>query len=570
MPVSMGGRLSSVIDIRTKKGNDRKFQAWGNSGLISSKIGIEGPIKKEKSSYLISTRASRIKWFFENGIDDLKKLNFYDFTAKLNFNLNAKNNLYFSTYVGEDNYFADNSGLEWSNTAASIRWNHIFGSRIFMNTTVAASSYDYFLHTDVANNTKWKSHIANLNIKGNFTYFINPANVLTFGIGFNGYNFNPGNLTSDNPDIQPPLVSIKNAFETNIYIGHEAKLSDRFDIRYGFRITSLTNAGDAFEFVYDENYEPVDTLFYKQGENYNQYGNIEPRLSMNYRLTNSSNLKFSYSRNVQNVHLISNSISPFTSLEVWQPSGPNIKPQIGDQVALGYSKSFEKTGLVLSIETYYKYMQNQIDYEAHAETLLNPLIDGELRFGKGRSSGIEFLLKKEQGRLRGWVGYTLSKATRQFDEINDGKSYRAYYDRPHEINIVASYDLTTRLNIGLNWTYYTGSPYSEPIAFYKFNGLEAPIYGDKNNARLPDYHRMDFSLTYQLNKKENNWWRHDVSFSLYNIYGRKNTLFINYNKVESSDDTFKIPANLFNAERVSTQYFLFRFTPSLTYNFRLN
>lgn len=570
MPASLGGRLSSVIDIRTKKGNDRKFQAWGNSGLISSKIGIEGPIRKEKSSYLISARASRIKWIFNNLILDLKKLKFYDLTAKLNFTFNNKNNLFFSVYKGEDNFFAENIGIEWSNQAACLRWNHVFGNKLFMNTTIAASSYDYYFHTDVRSNTKWKSHIANLNIKGDFIYFINPNNVLSFGIGFNGYNFNPGNLTSDDPEIRPPLVSIKNAFENNIYISHEAKLSDRLDIRYGFRLTSFNNQGDAFEFVYDDNYEPIDTLFYKQGENYNNYGNLEPRLSLNYQLTNSSSLKFSYTRNVQNVHLISNSISPFTSLEVWQPSGPNIKPQISDQAGFGYSKSLEKSGLVLSVETYYKFLQNQIDYEPHAETLLNPLIDGELRFGEGRSSGIEFQLKKEQGRLRGWIAYTASKATRTFDEINNGQEYNAFYDRPHEINLVTSYDLTLRLNIGLNWTYYTGSPYSEPIGFFKFNGLEAPIYGEKNNARLPDYHRLDVAFTYKLNKKPTNWWRHDLSFSLYNIYGRKNTLFVNYNKTETEDHNFRIPSNLFNAERVSTQYFLFRFTPSLTYNFQFN
>ncbi len=569
MPSSLGGRLSSVVDIRTKKGNDKKTQVWGNVGLLSTKLGVEGPIKKDQSSFLVSGRLSRIKWLFDSEIDDLKQLYFYDVTAKLNFKLSDRDKIYFSAYSGTDKYFADNSGIEWSNLAGTFQWNHIVNERLFLNTTVAASSYDYFLHTDVENNTKWKSRIANLNIKGDFTYFKKPENIITFGMAINGHNFNPGNLTTDDPDVQPPLVSIKNAFEGVLYGQQELKIGDRWGLKYGLRLTSWTNQGASFEFQFDENKNVTDTLFYEVGEDYNQYGNAEPRLGLSYFINDQASIRLSYARTVQNLHLITNSISPFTSLEVWLPSSINIKPQIADQLTLGYQKYWPETGLSFSAETYFKKMYNQIDYEPHAETLLNTLVENELLFGDAEAYGSEFVLKKEQGRLRGWFGYTYSRAIRTFEDINDGKSYNAFYDRPHEINTVIAYDLSRKVKLGANWIYYTGSPYTAPIGFFKFNDQEAPVYGEKNNARLPDYHRLDFSATLTLNKTGNTKFHHDLSLSFYNLYGRKNTVFINYNKTETAENTFNIPSNLLENNRVTSQFYLFRFTPSLTYNFRI-
>ncbi len=569
MPASMGGRLSSVVDIRTKKGNDKKVQVWGNSGLISSKFGIEGPLKKDKSSFLVSGRLSRIRWFLKNEIDKVKQLYFYDLTAKLNFKINQRDKIFFSAYSGSDRFFVENYGIEWANLAGTFGWNHIINKKLFVNTTIAASSYDYFLHTDVTTNTRWKSRIANLTIKGDFTYFKKPDNVWLFGAAINGHNFNPGNLSTDDPNVQPPLVSIKNAFETVLYGQHEVKLNSNWALKYGLRITSWENQGGSFEFEFDEDKNVQDTLFFNPGQSYSEYGNIEPRLGLKYFASANSALKLSFSRNVQNLHLITNSISPFTSLEVWLPSSLNIKPQISNQVVVGYSQQWPDKGLNFTAEGYYKKMYNQIDYQPHAETLLNPLLEGELLFGEARAYGLELMLKKPQGRLRGWMGYTYSRAKRTFEEINNGKSFNAFYDRPHEIDIVGSYDITPRINAGLNWIYYTGSPYSSPISFYYYNGLEVPIYGEKNNSRLPDYHRLDVSFNFKLNKPSNNKFNHDLTLSFYNIYGRKNTLFINYNKIEDINGDLKIPSNLLENNRVTSQTYLFRFTPSLTYNFRI-
>lgn len=568
MPANLGGRLSSIIDIRTKKGNDQRMEVWGNAGLISTKLGIEGPIKKGESSFLVSGRASRIKWLFQEGIDDLKKLNFYDLTAKLNFKTSARDNIYISTYAGEDNYFVDNFGIEWSNLAGSILWNRILKDNLFMNTTLAGSTYEYFLTTDAANKTRWKSRIATVSLKSDFTFFQNSNSTIDFGGELNGYNFNPGNLTTDDPEVIPPLVSVKNSLELVLYGSHNARINEHFGVEYGLRLSSWNNQGAAFEFEYDENFNVTDTLFFDEGDDYANYGNLEPRLGLSYFIDDHSALKFSYSRNIQNVHLISNSISPFTSLEVWLPSSINIKPQIANQVALGYSQFFEKSGLLFSVEGYLKRMQNQIDYEPHAETLLNPLLEGELRFGEGRSYGLEFLLKKEQGRFRGWAGYTVSRAKRTFNDINNGESFNAFYDRPHEVNLVAAYDLTNRITLGANWTYYTGSPFSSPTGFFEFNGLEAPIYDQKNNSRLPDYHRLDASATFRLNKNPANRYTHDLSLSIFNLYGRKNSLFINYNKSETEGGDLRISSNLLDTERTTSQYYLFQFTPSVTYNFR--
>jgi CarboxypepD_reg-like domain/TonB-dependent Receptor Plug Domain len=568
MPASLGGRLSSVLDVRTKKGNDQHFQVWGNFGLISSKIGVEGPIKKSKSSFLVSARISRLQEIVQLKYKDVKKFSFYDITAKTNFRLNASNRLFFSFYTGGDNYFLSNSGIAWTNTASTLRWNHTFNDRLFLNSTMAVSGYDYNLFTDVATNTRWNSHISNFNLKTDFSYFVKPQNEITFGSGINGYNFNPGNQqTGSGTSLLPPL-SVRNSIEFVIYGNHEVMLNSHWGLNYGVRLSSWTNTGEAFEFVYDQNHNPIDTLYYKKGQNYKNFVNAEPRITASYLINEKSSFKASLARNVQNVHLISNSTSPFTSLEVWLPSSINIKPQIANQVTFGYYRSLSKTGTTFVAEAFYKKMQNQIDYVPHAETLSNPLLERELRFGAATAYGIEALAKKDEGRLRGLIGYSYSRAKRKFADINQGQTYNAFYDRPHQINVVVAYDISLRWNLGVNWNYATGAPYSSPTSFYSYNGEEVPVYGQKNNDRLPDYHRMDVSATFKLNKKPEKKFHHSLTISVFNAYGRKNSLFVNYNKTQLSYSDFKIPSNTLDANRSTSQFYLFGFTPSVSYNFK--
>lgn len=567
MSASFGGRLSSILDIRTKKGNDQNFQAAGGIGLLSTKLTLEGPIKRDKISYLISGRRSRLKWISHLINENIQKFQFYDLTGKLNVDLSETNKMYLSFYNGSDDYFGLQSGINWANKAVSLRWNHVFNNRLFLNTTLAGGSYDYNLYTDISSQSRWHSHLSNINLKTDFSYFKSPKEEIDFGLSITGYNFNPGNFTTQQA-FSPPLVSIKNSGELVLYGNHTVQLNEQTRLSYGLRLSSWTNQGKSFEFVFDENRNPVDTLFFKKGQSYGEYGNVEPRFTFSYQLDNASSLKFSYARNVQNIHLISNSISPFTSFEVWLPSSINIKPQSSNQVALGYFRNLSRHGIVLEVEGFLKKMRNQIDYETHAETLLNPIFEKELRFGEGTSHGIEILARKDLGKVRGLIGYSYARARRNFRDINEGRTYNAFYDRPHQINLVLSYDPTSRWNLGLNWNYSSGAPYSSPIGFYEYNGLEVPIYGQKNNTRLPDYHRLDISATIVLNKNLENKFNHSLTFSIYNLYARKNSLFVNYNKVPVDKNTYNIPVNLLDDNRVVTQFYLFRLAPSLTYNFK--
>ncbi len=568
MPASLGGRLSSVLDVRTKKGNDQHFQAWGSLGLISTKMGIEGPFKKNASSYLFLGRFSTLRWFFTRVRANIERFDFHDLTGKINVRLNPSNRIFFSFYSGADNYFGNNTGIAWSNNAGTIQWNHLFSDRLFLNTTIAAGGYDYFLFTDVRNDTKWNSHISNLNLKTDFSYYIRPENEVAFGMGINGYAFNPGNLQSNLNISSFPALSVRNAAEFVLYVNHEITLNNKVGFNYGVRFSSWSDTGEAFEYLFDKNRNVSDTLYYKTGEPYKHFANLEPRVTISYFVNDRSSLKASFSRNVQNVHLISNSISPFTSLDVWLPSSFNIQPQSANQFTLGYYHISPLKNASFSAEVFHKKLSNQIDYNAHAEVLLNPLVERELRFGKGTAYGIEFLAKKDEGRLHGWIGYTWSRAKRKFPDINEGREYNAFYDRPHQISVMALYDISSRWKLGTNWNYSTGSPYSSPVSFYNYNGEEVPIYGQKNNARLPAYHRLDLSATYRLNRNPENKFVHHLSFSIFNLYGRKNPLFVNYGKIESADGSLKIPTDLNNAERVTSQFYLFGFTPSVSYNFK--
>ena len=363
-------------------------------------------------------------------------------------------------------------------------------------------------------------------------------------------------------------MSIRNSSELVLYGNHEITLAEKWKLKYGLRISSWSNTGDSFEFLFDEDRNLTDTLFFSRGDSYSTYTNAEPRIGVNFEVNANSHIRTSFSRNIQNLHLITNSISPFTSLEVWLPSNINIKPQTSNQFGIGYYHNIPSKAVTVELESFYKKMTNQIDYEAHAETLLNPLIERELRFGKGTSYGFEITAKKAQGRLRGWVGYAHTRAKRKFSEINNGRTYNAFFDRPNEVTAVLGYDLNLRWHIGMNWSYFSGSPFSSPIGFYSHNNQEIPIYGQKNNNRLPDYQRLDVAATLKLNKEPDRRFKHDLTLSVYNFLGRKNPFFINYHKTDTGDTDFKVPLNLFEKTRTPSQTFLFQFIPSISYNFR--
>jgi hypothetical protein len=446
----------------------------------------------------------------------------------------------------------------------------LFSEKLFANTTFFASKYDYFLITDIARNEKWNSHIANATIKSDFTYFKSPENLISFGILIGGNNFNPGNLQSDSLDVNnpPPIVSKKNTGELALYFDQERKLSNKWGLRYGIRLGSWTNRGEAFEFIFDENKFPIDTLFFGSGDDYNNYTYLEPRFNLSYFRKENSSFKLSYNRAVQNIHLISNSISPFTSLEVWMPSSLNIRPQTSHQIALGYYTFFPNSGISLETETYFKHMGNQIDYLNHAQMLLNPTVENQLLFGRARGYGLEFTLRKNEGRLTGWAGYTISRVKKKFDEINGGRPFPAFYDRPHEGNLFVSYRLRPRIILGLNWIIASGAAFTSPTSFYYYDGQELPVFTERNNDRFRAYHRLDLDAEFRLNKSSIKF-EHSISISIFNLYNRNNDVFRNFNKI-SKEDEIVIPGNLLNANRIYSHTYLYKAVPSIAYNFKFH
>ena len=566
-PVQYGGRLSSFIDVRTKDGNMNNFSFHGNFSPYTASLSLEGPFVKEKSSYIVTYRVSTLNWLFKKQPGDLK-MDFYDFHTKFNFKLNRKNRLFFSFYSGNDliesfktsfNTFA----MSWQNFATTIRWNHLFSDRFFSNLTIYTSKYDYFLYSSIENNQYWNSFIGNLSLKNDFTYYINPKNTLRFGFELNSHFFNPGNL---NDEYFEQVVSASSALQNVIYIGNEVKFSDKFSVSYGIRGLNWNNTGPAIIYYFNDNYIVKDSTHFSEGTFYS-YFNAEPQIELLYALNKSTSFKLSYNHHIQYINLLSNSVSPFTTLDVWMPAGPNIKPQKSDQFVIGFYKKTAE--LSFTAETYYKKMYNQIDYANHANMFLNPLIEGELRFGTATSYGLELFINKQKGNLTGWLGYSYIRTFRNIKDVNNNKKYPVVYDKPHYITLNLSYNQGKRWLFSLNWIYSSGLRFSSPTGFYYYQGNNVPVYTEKNNSKLPEYHRMDVSVSFRLNKKTNNKFKHHLVFSLYNIYGRENPISVNFNKVEIGQANYVIPSDIISENQiVPTAIYLFGIVPSLTYRFK--
>ena len=568
-PLQKGDRLSSVIEVVTKDGNMKKTEVNGMLNPLIYRLSLEGPIAKSKSSYFASFRHSNFGWLIRRDDPD-NDVYLYDLNGKLNWQINNKNRVFFSFYYGKDDLINRESGgfggIRWYNVTSTLRWNHLFNNRHFANAVMYTSTYDYSLFTG---NVEWNSYIRNFGLKYDLSFFPSPGQTLRYGISFTSHDFNPGNLVTDQDNPFLPEVPTASAAKLALYAGVEHGFSERLSFKAGFRLPIWINSGPALVYQYDTNYQVADTLLFQDGETVKAYAGFDPRFSLKYRTGASSSLKFSMGVYHQYLNLISNSISPFSSFEIWLPAGENIRPQRAQQVAVGYQAFPGNSGLEVNIEAYYKKMVNQIDYEPHANLLLNPLLEGELRFGDARSYGVEFLLRKAEGRLSGWLSYTWSRALMKIDEINDGKEFPAYYDRPHDFSVYLSWKYSPTMTFSLNWTYYTGSAITTPIGFYDYNGYTVPLYGEKNNDRLPDYHRLDVALAWMLNKPGNKF-QHSLTFGIYNVYNRHNAVSVNFNKTETRNGNFVVPANLFGShEIVTTQKYLLGILPSITYKFKL-
>jgi hypothetical protein len=558
MPAQYGGRLSSVMDVKMNDGNNKEFGASGGIGLIASRLNLEGPIQSGKSSFLISGRRTYADIFIGGG----NKLYFYDLNAKLNYQLDKKNKFYLSGYFGKDElgFGKGGFGLNWGNGTATLRWNHIFNSKLFSNTSFIFSNYNYEIKIDdKATDVRIFSQIRDFNIKEELQWY--PSSKHSVRVGFNAiyHSMRPGEITSEAAtNINSQDLQKRTSFENALYASDTWKASNNFSVTYGARVTAFSILGKGDFYQLDKEGNVIDTMRYKGGEVVKTYLNVEPRLSASLTLGRSASIKASYVRNVQNLHLIANS-GAASPTDKWVASTNIIKPGISDQVSLGFYQNIGGSKYELTIEGYYKKLQNQIDYRNGSDVFNNRAIESQLLFGEGRAYGAEFLLKKKEGKLTGWVSYTWSRSERKIDGINNFDWYRARQDRPHDLAIVASYQYNERWSFSANFIYYTGDAITFPSGKYTLGTETYFYYTERNAYRMPAYHRLDLGATRKLGKKRN-WNRRfqsELSLGLYNAYGRQNAYAITFRESESNPNKTE-----------AVQLSLFRFVPSITYNFK--
>ncbi|WP_255416051.1 TonB-dependent receptor [Reichenbachiella sp. MSK19-1] len=569
IPAQYGGRLSSVLDIRMKDGNSKRWTAAGGIGTMMTRLGVEGPITPKGSimvagrrSYL-DTFAKMSNWVQGKEVNSSQQFYFYDLNAKANYRINDNNRLFASGYFGRDVIATDigsdmNINVDWGNSTAMMRWNHLFSPKLFSNLTYYYSNYDYALNfSEEVSQFLWDSDLQEHSIKLDFGAYLNPNNTLKFGVQTIQHAIAPGNIETYEADGTKESHNLQKnkSYESAAYISNEQVVSKKIKLDYGLRLSNFQNVGPQEVYTLDENYEISDTVQHNKGA-YNSYWNLEPRVAARYQINSSSSFKASYNRTSQYIQLASNGnfSSPF---DIWFSSTEQIKPQLADQFSIGYFKNFKQNTYEASIEVYYKDLQNSIDFKDHAELLFNENLEGELRVGDAKAYGVEFLLRKNVGKLTGWIGYTLSKAEKKIPTINEGNWYNAKFDKPHDLSIVGVYDITPYISIGGSFVYSTGGAVTFPTGRYYYGGAAVPVYSERNGERLPDYHRLDASVTLKSKKNDNRRFQSEWVFSVYNLYNRKNAFTISF-KQEADNPTVTY------AEKSA----IFGIIPSLTYNVR--
>ncbi len=554
IPANYGGRASSVLDISMKDGNNQKFEASGGIGLISSRLTLEGPIIKDKMSFIISGRRSYADLVAKSAgfFDDDMNMYFYDLNAKVNYKINDKNRIFLSGYFGKDDFGFENMGMNWGNTTGTLRWNHLFSNKLFSNTSLIYSKFDYGFN--MGSNASMSSGIEDLGFKEDLTWYLNPLNTVKFGFDVKQHTFNPGELLYTDSEITEIVLDKTSAYESAAYISNNQKITEKLSAEYGLRLSMFNQMGEGWSNTYNENNEKVDSVFYGSGEVMKTYWDFEPRLSFNYQLNKSSAIKLSYNRMAQYLHLLSNSTSGQPT-DTWVPSSTNIAPQSASQYALGYFKNFADNEYEFSVESYYKDMNNVTDYEDGTDIMLNENIEAYILQGKGRSYGLEFYLKKKYGRFNGWVSYTLARTENKIDGINNSEWYPSKIDKTHDISIVGNFDINKRLSVSAAWVYYTGNAVTFPSGKYEYDNQIWSYYTDRNSYRMPNYHRLDLNL--HLKGKETKRFQSSWDFSLYNAYNRYNAYSISFEESE---------ANPGQTEAVKLS--LFGIVPSVTWNFK--
>jgi len=577
IPARYGGRVSSVLDIYQKEGTSKEFHANGGIGIVSSRLLLEGPLKKDKGSFLLGGRSSYAHLFLP--LFDLdNKAYFYDLNTKLSYKLNDNNNVYFSGYFGRDVFsIADSFENTYGNSVLNFRWNHLFTSKIFSNLSLIYSDYYYGLKLNFVE-FDWNSGIQNFNLKYDFKHYLTNKIKLQYGLNSIYYAFNPGDIkpTVETSGINPFKLTQKYAFENAVYLDAEHKVSDKLSLSYGLRLSLFHRLGQDELNIYEndqavvfnddfqiyEKAKPIGVETFDRSDVIESFINLEPRASLSYQLNSESSVKASYNRMTQYLHLLSNTNSP-TPLDVWTPSGKYIKPQLLDQYAVGYFKEFNENKYTLEVESFYKTIKNRIDYIDVANLVANKAIEQVVLNGKGRAYGLEFLFRKNEGRFKGWLAYTLSKSEQQTKGrtanetgINNGDWYNTPYDKTHDISLTGSYDLSEKWKLSGNFLFQTGQPATFPNGQYQYNGVTVPSYGARNADRLPVYHRLDISATYTSKPDKKSGLQSYWVFGVYNMYNRKNAASISFS---ANQDT-----GINEANRLA----IFGMIPSVSYNFK--
>lgn len=573
IPSQYGGRVSSILDIRMKEGNSKKLAVNGGLGSIFSRLSIEAPIIKDKMSFIVAGRRSYIDALVKPFLKSSSPLKgsqfyFYDLTAKINYRIDDKNTVFASGYFGRDVFGATAFKFNWGNATGTLRWNHVFNSKLFMNTTAFYSNYKYFLGFKLESNDQkfeWNSNVVNYSIKPDFSYYLNSKNTIRFGAQALMYDFMPydavGQFESGSS------VSFKSrkryGVEYSVYAGNEHKVLPRLTLEYGVRVSMYQYLGKGRAYYYRDTVpnEPMaldTTKDFKNGEVIKSYVNPEPRFSLNYVINSYSSIKASYNRMAQYLQLISNTAAS-TPLDVYTIASNNLKPLVADQGSVGYFRNFKDNMYESSVEVYYKYLQNQLDYVDNADLFINEQVESQLLQGLGRAYGAEFYLKKNKGKLTGWVSYTLSKTQRLVRGISNDEWFYSRYDRTHCLNTSVSYDISKRWSVSANFVYLSGTPATFPNSKVQIQGYNIPYNTDgvRNNYRITPYHRLDLGATYNYKKNEHRRYKQSLVFSVYNVYNRRNAFSI-YFRTKSGEP------NQTEAVRYSI---IGSFVPAVTYNF---
>ncbi|MBK8143001.1 MAG: TonB-dependent receptor [Chitinophagaceae bacterium] len=572
MPAQYGGRLSSVLDVSMKDGNINKFQTEGGIGLIASRFSIQGPLKKEKASFILSARRTYVDALAKPFIKKSSSFYgsgyyFYDVNAKVNYRFPEKDRLYLSGYFGRDVFDFNNSkrsfktNIPWGNSTATLRWNHVFNRRLFSNTTVVYNDYNFkFSAQQESFNIGLSSGIRDFTVKSDFDYYPLPDHKLKFGGLVTYHKFIPNVVTGrqDSIEFRPNNEGAKYAAETALYLQDDWELGEKWKINYGIRWSSFTQIGPYTKYIRDADGNKLDSTIYKSFDPVKTYSGFEPRITIRYAINDETSVKTAVTRNYQYIHLVTNAGTTLPT-DLWVPSTYIVRPQVSWLYSAGIFKNFSDNAFETSLELYYKDMKNQVEYkEGYTPSLADP--EDEFVFGRGWSYGAEMLLNKLKGRWTGWVGYTQSWTWRKFPQLNEGEKYPARYDRRHDLSVVGNYEASRKWKLGAVLVYGTGNAITLPERFYIINGVLTQEFSKLNQYRMKSYHRMDLSATYtpipKKKRKVSSYW----VFSIYNVYSRLNPYFLYFDQEGSATN------GDLNIE--TKQVSLFPILPSVTWNFK--